>query len=42
MARQITSQAIDPVDVNGWGVDADPQNDPTYPMRDRSVETGNG
>ncbi|MGT2478572.1 hypothetical protein ACU4GR_06105 [Methylobacterium oryzae CBMB20] len=25
---------IDPSTVPGWGVDADPQNDPTYPMRD--------
>lgn len=40
MARQITPQTIDPAEVNGWGVDADPQNDPTYPIRDRSVETG--
>jgi hypothetical protein len=27
---------IDPATVVGWGVDADPRNDPTYPMRDRS------
>jgi hypothetical protein len=25
---------IDPTQVVGWGVDADPENDPTYPMRD--------
>ena len=31
-------QAIDPATVKGWGVDADPRNDPTYPMRDRSAE----
>jgi hypothetical protein len=24
---------IDPSQVKGWGVDADPKNDPTYPMR---------
>ncbi len=24
---------IDPATVPGWGVDADPQNDPTYPIR---------
>jgi hypothetical protein len=24
---------IDPSQVIGWGVDADPENDPTYPMR---------
>jgi hypothetical protein len=27
---------IDPANVIGWGVDADPENDPTYPMRDVS------
>ncbi|WP_019949354.1 hypothetical protein [Hymenobacter aerophilus] len=26
---------IDPKSIKGWGVDADPKNDPTYPMRDR-------
>ncbi len=26
---------IDPTTVVGWGVDADPRNDPTYPMRQR-------
>jgi len=26
---------IDPQQVRGWGVDADPENDPTYPMRTR-------
>ncbi|RTQ52528.1 hypothetical protein EJV47_05825 [Hymenobacter gummosus] len=24
---------IDPKSVPGWGIDADPQNDPTYPMK---------
>lgn len=32
-------QRIDPATVNGWGVDADPRNDPTYPLRDRSGDT---
>lgn len=34
-----------PVDynlVNGWGIDADPKNDPTYPMRKRSEENHEG
>lgn len=31
---------IDPSSVPGWGVDADPENDPTYPMRDRSQDDG--
>jgi hypothetical protein len=35
-------QRIDPSTVVGWGVDADPQNDPTYPMRDRSQESKGG
>lgn len=33
---------IDPTTVLGWGVDADPRNDPTYPMRDRSGESKGG
>ena len=31
---------IDPASVVGWGVDADPKNDPTYPYRDRSKDEG--
>jgi hypothetical protein len=31
---------IDPSAVVGWGVDADPKNDPTYPYRDRSQDHG--
>jgi hypothetical protein len=27
---------IDPKSVRGWGVDADPKNDPTYPMKLRN------
>ena len=27
---------IDPAKIPGWGVDADPQNDPTYPMKNRN------
>ncbi len=29
-------KAIDPSQVAGWGVDADPKNDPTYPMKNRT------
>jgi hypothetical protein len=29
-------KAIDPSHIKGWGVDADPQNDPTYPMKNRN------
>jgi hypothetical protein len=32
--------AIDPKSVMGWGVDANPKNDPTYPYRDRSKDEG--
>jgi hypothetical protein len=28
--------AKDPSQIKGWGVDADPRNDPTYPMKHRS------
>lgn len=39
--NQMNRQArIDPQTVVGWGVDADPRNDPTYPMRDRSQDDG--
>jgi hypothetical protein len=33
-------QAIDPATVNGWGVDADERNDPTYPCRVRGDDPG--
>ena len=28
--------AKDPSQIEGWGVDADPKNDPTYPMKNRN------
>ncbi len=28
--------AINPANIAGWGVDADPKNDPTYPMKHRT------
>ena len=31
---------VDTATIPGWGVDADPENDPTYPYRDRSQDTG--
>jgi hypothetical protein len=27
--------------IKGWGIDADPKNDPTYPMRKRENDPGN-
>jgi len=38
-ARESEQGMIDPSQVNGWGVDADPENDPTYPMKARDPET---
>ena len=32
----------DPSQIAGWGVDADPVNDPTYPYRDRPRDDGPG
>ncbi|WP_426491829.1 hypothetical protein [Hymenobacter sp. 102] len=29
------NKRTDPTQIKGWGIDADPKNDPTYPMRDR-------
>ena len=31
---------VDTTKIPGWGVDADPENDPTYPYRDRSRDDG--
>jgi hypothetical protein len=33
---------IDTATVPGWGVDANPENDPTYPCRDRSKDDHSG
>ena len=46
--RQLSTQevkaraAVDTSKILGWGVDADPRNDPTYPYRDRSKDDGPG
>ena len=34
------SRTVDTSKIPGWGVDADPENDPTYPIRDRSQDDG--
>ena len=31
---------VDPATIKGWGVDADPKNDPTYPIRHRDKDPG--
>ncbi|HZV83684.1 MAG TPA: hypothetical protein VFF48_01745 [Brevundimonas sp.] len=41
-AEAETRPRIDPADVVGWAVDADAENDPTWPMRDRSRDDGPG
>ena len=33
---------VDTSKIAGWGVDADPRNDPTYPFRDRSNDDHSG
>ena len=43
LAAALTARpTIDPSTVVGWGVDADAENDPTWPMRDRSMDDGPG
>lgn len=41
-AGDAVQPTIDPATVIGWGVDADVENDPTWPMRDRSKDDGPG
>ena len=33
---EMENRVIDPSQVKGWGVDANPENDPTYPMKNRN------
>ena len=37
-----TRRAVDTSTIPGWGVDADPANNPTYPYRDRSKDDHSG
>jgi hypothetical protein len=37
-----SSGVVDTSRIIGWGVDANPQNDPTYPYRDRSADDRSG
>jgi hypothetical protein len=39
---ETSATAIDTSKIPGWGVDADPRNDPTYPYRDRSADNHSG
>jgi hypothetical protein len=34
--KEIENRVIDPSQIKGWGVDANPNNDPTYPMKRRN------
>ncbi len=34
--RDVENIVTNPSQVTGWGVDADPDNDPTYPMKNRN------
>ncbi|MCU1290439.1 MAG: hypothetical protein JWN60_2668 [Acidobacteria bacterium] len=34
--RDLENSVINPSQVKGWGIDADPKNDPTYPMKKRN------
>jgi hypothetical protein len=34
--KDTKNQVIDPSQVKGWGIDANPKNDPTYPMKNRN------
>ena len=34
--KDMENRVIDPSQIKGWGVDADPENDPTYPMKNRN------
>jgi hypothetical protein len=39
---ETSATAIDTSKIVGWGVDADPDNDPTYPYRERSGDDHSG
>lgn len=36
------NELIENKDILGWGIDADPENDPTYPIKKRTNEEHNG
>jgi hypothetical protein len=35
-------RSIDPTQVAGWGIDADPENDPAYPMKTHTADEHEG
>jgi hypothetical protein len=36
LTNQRDNSVVDPAEVIGWAIDADPANDPTYPIKDRN------
>ncbi|MBO3269519.1 hypothetical protein F1C16_06280 [Hymenobacter sp. NBH84] len=40
MKDNAVNTPIDPKTIKGWGIDADPENDPTYPMRRHRMNIG--
>jgi hypothetical protein len=36
MVTDMGNSVVDASQVKGWGIDADPENDPTYPMKNRN------
>jgi hypothetical protein len=40
--RDVENMVFDPTKIKGWGIDADPENDPTYPMKNRNNGEHNG
>lgn len=36
LVKNTENKVIDPAQIKGWGIDADPKNDPTYPMKNRN------
>jgi hypothetical protein len=40
--RAMRANAVDTSTIPGWGVDADPENDPTYPIREREQDDASG
>lgn len=39
-SKTLSPHLVDISTIPGWGVDADPRNDPTYPMRDQGQDHG--
>lgn len=36
LEREAENRFVNPSEVKGWGIDADPENDPVYPMKTRN------